>query len=214
MQNMIIDYQAKAAPGIIFPSKTFILNDEKNVFVISPCDLEDSLVKELKESSKKINFIAPNNFHNMFLKTMKEKFNDAQFFGPKRSAKVSGVDLLNTNEIKSDDIEFIFIKGCSTLSETCFYQKSTRTLFVTDLLFNMHHKMNLAMKMVMKLVGGYHQLNTSKSVKLGIKDKESFLETLKSLKALDIEKVVPSHGDPIDKDDFIGWADKMIQSLS
>jgi len=211
--NKILNYNAKAGPGFEFPSKTFILEDKDQILIISPSLLDDETMAFLKQSNKKVSFIAPNNFHNIYLSSMQILFPEAMFYGPKRSAKQSGVKLLPTSELHTNDFVLIEINGCDILSETCFFHKPTKTLYVADLFFNMHHKMNLPMKLMMKFVGGYHQLNTSRTVRMGIKDKKQFLKSIEQLLTLDVEKAIPCHGDEIDKDQFTNWANSLIQSL-
>jgi hypothetical protein len=198
----IINYEAHAGFGVTFPAKTFLIQDSKSYFIISPCDLPKETIDLLLESNKVINFISPNNFHNLHIKKMKELFPNSKFYGPKRSAKQSGVELNNSKHLSSEDIEFIYLEGNNTLSETCFYHKPSKTLIITDLFFNMKHEMNISTKLAMLMAGTYKKLGTSRIIKLSIKDKKAFKDSLNYILSLPIEKVVPSHGDPIDKQEF------------
>ena len=202
MSIEIINYEANAGFGIIFPSKTFIIEEENQITVISPCDLSQEKIEQLKASKKQIIFIAPNNFHNLYLKKMQQTFPKAEFFGPKRSAKQSGVELKKTTEYTSSILEMYPLNGNPGIGETCFYHKELKTLIVTDLFFNMKHKMNFATKMAMKCAGTYHKTATSRAVKITTKDKAAFNTSLTAMGKLDLESIIPSHGGTLTRTEF------------
>jgi hypothetical protein len=198
----ILNYEASAA-GVIFPAKTFIIEEDTSFVIISPGPLNSQAIDRITKTTKDLVFIAPNNFHNLHLKSMHDIFPDAKFYGPKRAAKVSGVTLLNTKDFSSPNIEMIRIEGNNSLSETCFYYKPEKTLIVTDLFFNMKHDMNMMTKITMKMAGAYKKLATSRMIKFSTKDKDLFNQSLKRLADLDFTKVIPNHGDSISKEIFV-----------
>ncbi len=207
----IFNYQAKAGFGVIFPTKTFVIEVNDKTLIISPSQIiaEDKSFRDLKH--KDLIFIAPNNFHHMHLKTMKDIFPQAKFYGPKRSSRVSGVNLEDLNNLKLKEIKIIKLKGLKNLSESVFYLKQEKILIVTDLIFNMHHHMNLPTKLAMKLAGTYHKMGTSRLVLHSIKDKSIFKETLKELRELDVKEVIPSHGESISQETFHKWISEMLE---
>ena len=145
----ILHYKAGGA-GVVFPAKTFIIEEEKSILIISPCLLNEETTDRFKNTTKELIFIAPNNFHNLYLKSMYDLFPNAKFYGPKRAAKVSGVKLQNIEDFSSPNVETVYIQGNPSLSETCFLYKPNKTLVVTDLFFNMNDEMSIMTKMVMR----------------------------------------------------------------
>jgi hypothetical protein len=201
MIKHIIHYNAGGA-GIVFPAKTIIIEEEGSFIVISPGPLNPQIIEEFKSTNKNLIFIAPNNFHNLHLKTMYSLFPKAQFYGPKGSAKKSGVPLVDTKEFTLPSIEKIFIEGNEALGETCFFYKPEKKLIVTDLFFNMHHDMNLMKKMLMLTAGTYKKVATSRMIKLMTKDKSLFLKSLQKISELDFDVAIPNHGKSISKKEF------------
>jgi len=200
----IYDYIAKAGLGVHFTSKTFLIQDDKNIYIISPANFNDETIKYIKDSEKSIRFIAPNNFHNLHLKTMFKHFPNAHFYGPKRSQKQSGVQLEKTELLASTEtLVPVFIQGHELLSETCFLHKPSESLIITDLFFNMHHKMNIQTSMAMRLVGTYHKFGMSRMLKKAINDKKLFKTSLLELEKLSFKKVLLNHGDSVSKEVFI-----------
>lgn len=198
----ILEYTAHAGMGIIFRAKTFIIEGKENIYIISPCNLDSSIRNELEKSPKRLHFIAPNNVHNIHLSKVKEYFPKASFYGPKRSMKQSGVSLKDITELPKDDLKTVFIDGNKAISETCFFIKETNELIVTDLIFNMHHEMNFPTKLMMKVVGTYHKVGTSRLFKMAINDKEAFKKSLDELLDLEPKKIFVNHGEPLNLEEF------------
>lgn len=204
------NYQASPGLGIIFPAKTFFLETQKFYYIISPARFDEREIKRLKEIKKQIIVIAPNNFHNIGLAPLKENIIAAKFFGPKRSAVQSKVELEKTTNLpKDDELEAIFIKGNKSLSETVFIHRPSKSLIVTDLLFNMHNKTNLTSTLLFKMYGTYKKLGQSVVLRLTAHDKKEFLKSIKDLTKLDFENVLLNHGEHISKKEF----DKFVLSL-
>ncbi len=196
-------YVANTGLGIQFRSKSFLVETQDELIIISPANFDQEMIKNIKESPLKKVFIAPNNFHNINLAKMKSLFPDASFYGPKRSEEQSGVVLIRNKELDiSDEIIPIKIYGNYKLMETCFYHSPSKSLIITDLLFNMHHKMNFPTRAILTIAGAYHKLNMSRLLKFTINDKDLFIKSLKSLLDYPFEHVLLNHGDRITRKEF------------
>lgn len=206
----IENYSANAGLGIIFPAKTFIIEGEDNIYIISPGPLSDNVVNNLKSINKEKHFIAPNNFHNLYIATVKKEFPDANLYGPKRAMEKSGVELKPISELPDSDIKSYKINGNKSLSEYVFYLIKSKELIITDIIFNMNHQMTLPTKLMFKLVGVYHRIATSKLVLKSIDDKAAFNDSLKELLNLKPQKIYLNHGDELSHEDF----EKHIKSLT
>lgn len=207
----ILHYKANAGGGVIFTAKTIVVDGSESLYIISPKNFNDEECKFLKSTPKNLIFISPNNVHNIHLKKMNEKFPTAKFYGPKRSAKQSGVDLDKTSSLNSsEELIPIFIEGCKTLSETCFYHDLSKTMIATDLLFNMKHEMNLASRMAFTMAGAYHKLNMSRLIRISRNDKKAFKVSIEKLLDYPFETMILNHGENISRSDFEKWLSKNI----
>ncbi len=201
MNLTIFPYEAHAGLGVIFPAKTFALESESEIYLISPNSTNPKLLKYLKDSKKKLYFIAPNNFHNMHLKPLNDLF-EGEFYGPKRASIKSGVKLKKLEELNVKGMTIIPINGAKKLAEVAFYIEELKTVIITDLFFNMYHKMNFSTKMAMKLAGTYHRLGTSRLLKSIINDPKEFIKSIQTLNNLKFDFIIPNHGDKVDKETF------------
>ncbi len=207
----VFEYDANAGFGVVFKSKSILIKGESFDYIVSPKNFTKEEMAIFSNDEARLIFIAPNNFHNLYLKVMKEKYPNAQFFGPKRRAKQSGVELKNTKNLPSgNDLIPIYIAGNNTLAETCFFHEASKTMIITDLLFNMHHKMNFPTMMAMKLAQTYKCLNMSRLLRSSIKDKKKFKISLNQLLEYPFETVILNHGDNITREQFVAWLKKEI----
>ena len=113
-------------------------------------------------------------------------------------------------EFHFEEMIAIQINGNNALSETLFYIPSEKVIIVTDLFFNMHHKMNLSTALAMFCAGTYKKLGTSRIIKFSTKDKESFKKSCMKSLDYDFTKVIPSHGDTLTRGQFEDYLDKLF----
>lgn len=200
------NYTANTGFGITFPAKSILIESEDSMIVISPgnLDKDSSLINKLKdyEENKSLIFIGPNNFHHMYLPKMKELFPNAKFYGTKRASEQNNMKLEPVENFSHNEIDCILIEGHKKLKEFVFFHKKTSTLISTDLIFNMHHKMNFMTKLMLTLSGTKNKLAMSRVVTSSITDKAAFKSSLKKLVDMDIENIILNHGDNISPSDF------------
>jgi hypothetical protein len=198
----IFDYDAKLGLGVVFKAKTFVFENDKNVYLVSPGPLSEEFIDSLKEKNKELHFISPNGFHHIHLKKCKSLFPDAKFYGGKRAQKQSGLELTPLSEIKDEEFVGCKIEGNKMLGEYCFYLPGSKELIVTDLAFNYGTNVTFMTKIALLSAGVYNKLGTSKLVKFSITDKKLFKKSLESLFSLDFEVVHLNHGDSVTKEEF------------
>lgn len=196
---MEIPYLAKLGMGVCFPATTSCIKLDGKIIVISPGPMVEQ-TSDLKNIDLDLVFVAPNNFHHFHLKRMKELFPQAEFFGSLRAQRISGVDLKLLG-----DFEYLptsKIMGNNLLGEYCFFHEESKNLVSTDIIFNMHHKMNLATRMATIMAGTYHKTAISRLLKVSTDDAEVFFESLENLLKFPFETLVIGHGDNLSREDF------------
>ena len=197
-----IPYSASPGFTIELPAKTIAIHDDENI-IISPGPLEKSFVDELIQTNKPLIFVAPNNFHHFHIATMKGLAPNAKFYGTKRASLQAKTELTPLSDFKSHCLKAFPIKGIPSLQETVFYHEKTKALIITDLIFNMHHKMNLSTSLFTKLAGTYHKCNLSNLVKMSVKDKALLQSSLEDVFKLEFNEVILNHGEDISKEVFV-----------
>ena len=197
-----IPYLVKAPLGVEFPCKSVLINEGEKLVIISPGNFDELTAREIKNIDSSPVMVAPNNFHNSFLAPTKELFPDSAFYGPKRAAKTSGVELKPLKELELKSVQKIKIRGNKALGETCFFHQDSKTMIATDIVFNMRHQMNFSSKIVFALAGTKNKVAFSRLVLKTVDDKKAFNESLRSLLNYPFEKLIVAHGEDVTREEF------------
>jgi hypothetical protein len=96
------------------------------------------------------------------------------------------------------DLEQMAFHGFRAVTEIVFFQPSTRTLIVTDLLFNMPDSRPFATRMAARLLGYYRKPGVTGLLRWSIADREALRESLARVLAWDFDRVILGHGDMFD----------------
>jgi len=195
------EYATKIMPGVHFPvNSSFIELENNNLMVISPGPFEQKPIQEIIARYHMIYCVAPNALHHEHLKRFNDFFPEIDIYGPAAlirkqpwlSEKILGLDLLN--EKLKGQILFFPIQGNLFLDETVFYCRQSKSLIVTDLIFNMRDPMPLGRKWILSLVGAKNKIAQSKLVKNSTKDKKAYMHSVKPLGELDCQRIIVGHG--------------------
>ena len=91
-------------------------------------------------------------------------------------------------------IEIIPIQGLPKLSEYAIIHKPSRTLILTDLVFNVHEPMNGASRFFFKAYGAYERFGPTRLIQMMVKAPDLFRSSLQKICRADFDRVVMSHG--------------------
>jgi hypothetical protein len=86
------------------------------------------------------------------------------------------------------------IQGMPGVQETVFFDRSTKTLIVSDLVFYFDASWDFWTKTFVRLSGVYGKPRMSRLFRMCIKDKAAFKASLQPLLELPVEHILPSHG--------------------
>lgn len=171
------------------------------LWVHSPVQFDTALEMELRALGPPRHFIAPSVFHDLYWPEWIEHFGDATFYcapGTKRPRGKLGFDrVLNQNVRESWESELpkLLLRGMPGLNEFVFLHPASRTLIVTDLVFNFDiAQQNLVGKWFLKLNGIYGRVGCSRLFRRLIKDRPAFRRSITELMALDFDRLILAHG--------------------
>ena len=90
------------------------------------------------------------------------------------------------------------MRGMPRLNEVVFLHRASRTLVVTDLVFNLGAEMPLLSRVLLKLNGCYNCFAVSRLLRTTIKDRAAVRASLDHTLAWDFDRIVVSHGRNLD----------------
>lgn len=147
--------------------------------------------------------VVPNTFHSSEAHFYKTRFPSAKLLvspgaltSMKKRTVVDGVLPSDWPPGLKSEIECIEFSGTRILNEVLFFQKDSRTLVVTDLVFNMRIETKGAEKLLFKLNKIDHRFGPSRIFRLVfVNDKKAVEQSLRKVLAWDFDRVIMNHGE-------------------
>lgn len=144
--------------------------------------------------------VAPNCVHDTYLEGWFAAYPHARFHGAPGFNRVRP-DLKFTDTLNDTPpgawaglIDQQVLRGMPRLNEVVFLHRPSRTLLLTDLVFNLGPEMPLLSRVLLRLNGCYCRLAVSRLLKTTIKDRAALRASLDQMLAWDFDRLVLSHG--------------------
>src|SRR4029453_8609128 len=150
----------------------------------SPLPLTDDLLKAVARIDAVEYLIAPSNLHHKYAGQWVQRFAGAKLFGaPALPRKRKDLPFAGTLAASGSDgaspapwsavLDQQLIAGAPKLNEVAFFHRSTGTLLVSDLLFNVTRPANFMTGVVLSLAGTKSRLAMSRAWRGYTKDKRA-----------------------------------------
>lgn len=196
----------RIAPGVILPIRMTVLRlPDGSVLLHSPIPIDDALAAEIEAVGPVRHLVAPSCFHHLYLGDAHARWPDATTYGaPKLSKKRPDLTLHHTLSDTPPDawggaLDLRVLPGIPAVNEALFYHRPTRTLIVTDLIFNLQNPQGAMAPIVFRLFGTYKKAAVSRLFRSSIKDRAALADALNAMLRdwTPIDRVLVAHGDPI-----------------
>jgi len=192
--------------GIQLPCRMVVIRLKSGrLWLHSPIKINDTLVQEVADLGRVGHIVAPNCFHHLFVGRWMERFPDAKTYGAmgldRKRKDLSFSQTLDerTPEAWSDEMSQAFIDGIPALNEFVFLHRASKTLIVTDLLFNVHQANNKASELFLRYVSGaFRKPAQSRLVKLATRNRKAMKQCVQKVLSWDFERIVMAHGEIIE----------------
>src|SRR5688572_20688755 len=173
------------------------------LLVHSPIALTDGRLVSVARLDAVEYLLAPNRQHHRFVGPWLARFAGAKLYGApglpakRRDLKFSGV--LGPETAASAPwasvLDQTLIEGAPGLSETVFFHRPTRSLLVTDLLFNIVSPANILTKLILTMTGTRGRLAMSRLWRRYTRDRRALKASVERVLSWDFERLLPAHGD-------------------
>ena len=141
--------------------------------------------------------------HDTFAKEGREAFPDLPYLAPEGFAKAGAISTKPLCPPPSDwsgEIDVLKLDGVRS-NEHAFYHRRSRTLVVADLFFSFPNDTQGWPRFFVRHIMGLPRLFGTSSIfrLLVLRDRDAFKRSLSVLLALDFERLVVAHSEPIEK---------------
>jgi len=176
------------------------------LFVHSPIRLVPALRSELEAIAPVRFIVAPNRFHHLFAAEFARSWPEAELYcAPgleKKRPDLKGVVLGDDPPAGwAGSIDQIVFRAFPPLNEVNFFHRASRTLILTDLLFNFSDSHSGWTKIALALDGGLHGPSVPRSFRTMLRfKKRQCRPLLNRILEWEFDRIVLAHGEPIIRD--------------
>jgi len=208
-QNLWYDETDLFMPGgMHFRCRMTIIRLQNGELLLhSPITIDKNLASKIDELGKVAHIVAPNCLHHLFLPDCMKRYPEARVYGAPGLAKkrkdIQFDEVLSSTapEAWRDDIEQFAIEGAPKVNEVVFYHRATKTLIVTDLIFNIHETKGWLSPLVLRWVArAYKKPAQSRLWRMFFKDKQAAAQSIHRILQWDFERLVMAHGRIVERD--------------
>ena len=141
------------------------------------------------------------NFHDTYAREGVSAFPELPYLVPHGFVAPKGVEtnpiLPSPNEWEGE-IDAIQISGIPKINEHVFLHRASKTLIVSDLLFNLTNDYDRRTRTLFRWLSGVKEHpGSSRLFRFLIKDRAAFEQSLRVILAMPFENLIPGHGTPI-----------------
>jgi hypothetical protein len=198
-------------PGLVLPVRSILLSLSSAKILVSPIDFSEAQRKSLMGVT---DIVAPTLTHHLFVLQAKEIFPEARLWGAlgfqnKRPDIPWNKEITNENWLFSDELEILSLQGMPTLNEVVFFHKTSKSLLVADLCFNLVSPEGWLAPILLRAFGTYKRFNISRMLLSYVKDKDQFRQSMRQLMQWNFENIIMAHGELV----LGGAKEKLAQAL-
>lgn len=193
--------------GITFPNRMVVVRLASGGLMLhSPVPIDDELGEELRAIGPVELIVAPNLFHHLYVPAAAARYPNARVLGAigfaKKRPDIEWDGFLDEQQVPELEGSLLRIRHRGTVArENVFFHEESRSLIVTDLVFNIHDTENFASRLFFGLLGVRGKVKQSPAFRfIATKDHAAAGAGLRDLLALDWNRLIPAHGPVVDVD--------------
>jgi hypothetical protein len=201
-----MERRLRLPPGVVMPTNmTIVRLRSGGLALVSPVVIDDTTRAQVEQLGRVEALVAPNSFHYVFLAASQRAFPEAKvFLAPGLDQRIAG--LPGGTTLADDapprwqgDLETLVFGPVQGLSEVVLLHAASRTLILTDLAFHLVRIDAALDRVVWRLSGVPARFGTSRTGRMSLlRDKRAARPYLERIRALDFERVVVGHGEPLE----------------
>ena len=196
--------RVRIMPGVWFPVRSVVVRlPDGALLILAPLPIDDALAAELAELGPVRHLVAPNLFHHLYFADAQARYPEATSYGVRGFSK-KRPDLTFDQQLSDEApdawggaLEPMAIEG-TKVSEIVFRHPASRTLIVTDLVFNMHDAVTWTSGLFFRLLGVFGRTRQSPLWKNVTPDREAARRSCDRVLAKDFDRLVVAHGDIVE----------------
>lgn len=190
--------------GFALPLRcTIVRGTDGGVVVVAPSALDEEAVSFIGALGPVRAIVAPNRLHHLSLAAASARWPAAKVYAaPGLADKLAGVRIDHTlsdgTGALGEALTTVAVQGAPGLSELVLLHRPSKTLVVTDLVFNVREPSGWLTPLVLRAVGAHRRLAQSRALRLMVKDRAAAAASARRVVALDFDRLVMAHGEVVE----------------
>jgi hypothetical protein len=193
--------------GFRMPTRMTVLPlDGGGVGLVSPVPIDDALAARVEALGEVRLLIAPNLLHHLYLGDASRRWPSARVLAP-AALRAKRPDLRIDAALEDGlppelaaSVRAVKVGGTPALDEHVFFHEASRTLVVTELVFNVTRPEGFMANVVLFLVGCHGRLGQSRAWRFMVKDRAAAAASARDVLSLRFETLIPAHGEIVEGD--------------
>lgn len=142
--------------------------------------------------------------HDTFAREGRAAFPGIPYLAPEGFSELAGVKtapIIPCPDAWIGELRALEIQGMEDMRDTVVLHETTRTLIVTELLFNFADDQPLWTELLLRAsVGGEHHPGMSRPFRHAVKDEAAFIGSMRTILEWDFDRIIVGHGDVIERE--------------
>jgi len=201
-EDVWVAQQVLVKPGrVLIPiNMTVIRLRDGSLLLHAPIAIDDPLAAALAALGPVRHVVAPNSFHHLYVSPCVQRYPRAALYLapglPRKRPDLKPAGVLGDGAPPpwAGELDTVILEGAPKLREVAFFHRASRSLLVTDLLFNMTHPATATTGLVLRMMGTYRRLAVSRAWRFYTKERKAQRPALEALLSWPFERIVPAHG--------------------
>ncbi len=195
--------EIRVSAGFYLPLRSTLVRLEGGALaLVSPIRLSDEEAAEVDALGTVEHLVAPNLWHHLFLRAASARWPAAKVWGPRALAKkrpdlrFDGV--LEEARRIGGALRVLPIEGLAKVGECALLHEPSRSLLLTDTVFNVTEPRPGLTSLILRLVGAHRKLAMSRAERFMCNDRAKLAASSRAILDAGFDRLVPAHGDVID----------------
>lgn len=186
--------------GMLLPCRTTILRLGGGRLVVhSPLAIDDALAAEIEALGEVAFIVAPSCIHFLFLEAAAARWPNARVLGaPGLEKKLGRAFEPLASDSFGAELRVQMIDGVPAIREHVFLEPRSRSLIVSDLIFNVYETKGFGMELFLRAVGAWKKPAQSRFWRFLTKDRARVSADVATVLDWDFDRIVVAHGLVID----------------
>jgi len=182
-----------------------VIRTRGDLLLHSPIALDDATKRAVDALGAVRWIVAPNKAHHLFVAPWATAYPNAatcapQGLGEKRRDLrfVHTLDAGPKPESWPDDVDYLLVEGAPLLNELAMLHPPSRTLVLTDLVFNVHAGASNRARFFHWVVGATDRFGPHRLIRGSFRNRSAVRQSIERVLAWDFDRIVMSHGDVLE----------------